>query len=173
MRLLLISGAYPPTRAGEAEHTRLIAERLAARGVEVRVITSECGDASNRDGTPVYARMRQWSWRELPRLLWLIWRLGYDRRALLAMTLLCWVVLPLTFVLVHENQPGRAGNVNKILGWSDAATEPPIAPLLWLGVLMLGNPLLVYLPTHFLLRWLAPAPRTASRSSLVAFHKMD
>ena len=78
MRLLLISGAYPPTRAGEAEHARLVAERLAARGVEVRVITSECGDASSRDGTPVCARMRQWSWRELPRLLWLIWRCQPD-----------------------------------------------------------------------------------------------
>ena len=78
MRLLLISGAYPPTRAGEAEHAKLIAERLAARGLEVRVITSERRDGSSRDDTLVCARMRQWSWRELPRLLWLIWRYRPD-----------------------------------------------------------------------------------------------
>jgi glycosyltransferase involved in cell wall biosynthesis len=73
MRLLLISGAYPPTRAGEAEHARLIAEHLVARGVEVQVITSERGDASSPDAM-VCARVQQWSWRGLPRLLWLIWR---------------------------------------------------------------------------------------------------
>src|SRR5262249_49100505 len=48
-------------------------------------------------------------------LLWLVWWLGYDRRALLAQTLLAWLVLVLCFVVV-PNPPElvRAGNVNKI-----------------------------------------------------------
>lgn len=90
-------------------------------------------------------------------LVWLVWRLGYDRRAVLAQTLLCWAILLLCFFLVHENVPTGAGNVNKIFGWADNATAPPIDPLLWLGLLMLGYPLCVYVPSHLLCWWLAPA----------------
>jgi glycosyltransferase involved in cell wall biosynthesis len=74
MRLLMISGAYPPTRAGEADHARMIAEHLAARGVEVRVLTTRGKETSGENGRSVSRAMRRWSWRELPRLTWQLWR---------------------------------------------------------------------------------------------------
>jgi glycosyltransferase involved in cell wall biosynthesis len=74
MRLLLVSGVYPPTRAGEADHAQMIAGHLAARGVEVRVLTTRLGATAEEDGSSVWPAMRGWSWRELPRLTWLFWR---------------------------------------------------------------------------------------------------
>src|SRR5262245_25293847 len=74
MRLLLISGAYPPTRAGEADHAYMIAKHLAARGVDVRVLTTAGTAPSNNDKPTVSRAMRRWSWSELPRLLWILWR---------------------------------------------------------------------------------------------------
>lgn len=50
----------------------------------------------------------------LPALLvWMLYRLGYDRRAWLAATLLCWVVLPATYLFTD---PAR--NINWYSGWA-------------------------------------------------------
>jgi hypothetical protein len=89
-------------------------------------------------------------------LLWLVWRLGYDRRALWAQTLLAWGVLLLCYLLVPEIDNAHAGNVNKVFGPSDDAPQSWMPQLAWVGVLMLIYPVVVYLPTHLLLRWLAP-----------------
>src|ERR1700681_59437 len=87
MRLLLISGMYPPARAAEADHARMLAEHLAARGVEVRVVTTRggatplttrAGAKSEENGCSVWRVMRRWSWRALPRLTWLLWRYRPD-----------------------------------------------------------------------------------------------
>jgi glycosyltransferase involved in cell wall biosynthesis len=87
MRLLLISGTYPPARAAEADHAQMLAERLAARGVEVRVLTARAGAASlatragatsEENGCSIWRVMRRWSWRALPRLTWLLWRYRPD-----------------------------------------------------------------------------------------------
>jgi hypothetical protein len=112
---------------------------------------------------PLYARALSSFHGWLPILLvWLVWRLGYDRRALLAQIALGWTVLVLSFLLVPYNDPKRAGNVNKVFGWDDESMQPPIAPLLWLGALMLGHAVLIYLPSHFLFRWLMPAKSQAA-----------
>jgi len=78
MRLLLISGAYPPTRAGEADHARMIAEGLAARGVDVGVLTTRVDAVSGQNGGAVRRVIRRWSWTELPYLAWLLWRYRPD-----------------------------------------------------------------------------------------------
>src|SRR5438876_6523267 len=90
-------------------------------------------------------------------LLWLVWRLGYDRRALAAQTLLVWVVLLLCFVVV-PNPPdlAHAGNVNKICGPSDETPQTWMPPWQWLGVLMAAYPVCIYVPTHVIFRRLAP-----------------
>jgi hypothetical protein len=79
-------------------------------------------------------------------LLWMLARLGYDSRALLVQTVLAWVVLPLTYALTD---PAR--NINWVFGLG----HPPrrwFSPRVYLLVLMLAFPLIVYAPTHFLLR---------------------
>jgi hypothetical protein len=79
-------------------------------------------------------------------LVWMLIRLGYDSRALLVQTALAWVVLPVTYAVTDP-----AKNINWVFGLG----HPPrrrLSPRLYLLVLMIGFPLLVYLPTHFLLR---------------------
>lgn len=80
-----------------------------------------------------------------PAMLWLLYRYGYDERALPAQTLLAWVVLPasLAFTPPHKN-------VNWVRGLGHPPQSP--LPLPWhFTMMMVIYPLLVYLPTHLLL----------------------
>jgi hypothetical protein len=85
-----------------------------------------------------------------PLLVWLVWRLGYDRRALLAQTALCWVVLPVSYFV-----SSKEANINWVFGPGGEPPEWLAAPRFLFG-LMLFLPICVYLPTHFLLRRFFP-----------------
>jgi hypothetical protein len=79
-------------------------------------------------------------------LLWMVARLGYDSRALVAQTALAWVVLPLCYFITDP----KRDNVNWVFGWN--STQTRMHPLAWLGVTMLFFPVCLYLPTHCLLK---------------------
>jgi hypothetical protein len=82
-----------------------------------------------------------------PGALWLVYRYGYDGRALIAQTGLAWLVLPATLWLAPPEK-----NIN----WVRGVGHPPRLgmPLpLHFGLMMLVYPLLIYLPTHLLLRY--------------------
>ena len=87
-----------------------------------------------------------------PLIIFLLMRLGYDRHALVAQTLLAWIVLPATYVL---SDPAK--NINWVFG-PGSDPQNAIPPLLYLALLMMGIPLLVYLPTHVLLARMFPPP---------------
>jgi hypothetical protein len=100
-------------------------------------------------------------------LIWLVWRLGYDRRAIWGQVVLAIVVLWLSYLLTSyhpydaEEPYGPAGNVNKVFG-PVGDTEPPqtfMDPLLWLGVVMLVWTVGVYPITHLVLCWTMPRPQ--------------
>lgn len=78
MRLLIVSGAYPPMAYGEAPNTRHLARRLAAAGVEVHVLTRAIEDYPADDGVVVHAVMRDWSWRRVPQLRRMLKRISPD-----------------------------------------------------------------------------------------------
>jgi hypothetical protein len=81
-----------------------------------------------------------------PLLLWLVWRLGYDRRGWLLQTAVTWLLLPATYLLAA---PGT--NINWV--WKPFGKEQHLLPPLgYLAALMLLYPLLLYLPTHLVLR---------------------
>lgn len=82
-------------------------------------------------------------------LLWMVARLGYDSDALIGQTLLAWAVLPLSYFIADP----KLDNVNGVFGWT---TEPQkrMPPLAYLGVMMVFFPLVIYFPTHLLLRTL-------------------
>jgi hypothetical protein len=82
-----------------------------------------------------------------PLLLWMAYRLGYDPRALLAQTVLAWIVLPLSYGLGDP----KVENLNWVFGWT-AVQQTRIPPLAYLGLVMIAFPLLIYLPTHLLLQ---------------------
>ena len=85
-------------------------------------------------------------------LLWMLAELGYDRRALVAQTLLAWIVLPLTYAVLRPSDE----NINWVYGLGERQRR--ISPRVYLAMLMLGYPLVVYLPSHFVLAaFFAPA----------------
>jgi hypothetical protein len=89
-------------------------------------------------------------------LIYLVWRVGFDRKAIRYQVVLCWAVLITCFlVLPHPAVVEGAENVNKIWGWSDPY-QTVMSKELWLGCVMLIYPIAIYLPSHFLFRWLAP-----------------
>jgi len=79
-------------------------------------------------------------------LVWMLARLGYDSRALAVQTTLAWVVLPVTYAVTDP-----AKNINWVFGLGHPP-RPRFSPRVHLAVMMLGFPLVVYLPTHWLLR---------------------
>jgi hypothetical protein len=78
-------------------------------------------------------------------LIWMLNRLGYDKRALIAQTLVAAIVLPLSYLF-----SGPQENVNWVYGFGEKPqTRVPAA---WfLTFLMLMFPLAIYLPTHLVL----------------------
>ena len=85
-----------------------------------------------------------------PLLLWMVYRLGYDERALLGQTLVAWLVLPVTYAIADTRE-----NINWVRG-PRGEPQKVMPALLYLVLLMLMLPLLIYLPTHLVLRKLMP-----------------
>jgi hypothetical protein len=92
-----------------------------------------------------------------PLLVYLVWRLGYGPRALPLQTVGAWIVLPIS---------GYFSTADSNLNWTYGIGEHTPVDLprtLYVALLMLAFPLLVYLPTDWLLRrlptrdWPAPA----------------
>jgi hypothetical protein len=78
-------------------------------------------------------------------LVWMLYRLGYDKSAFLAQTLVAAIVLPLSYLF---GDPQR--NVNWVYGFGDRPQTR--VPALWfLAFLILMFPLAIYLPTHLML----------------------
>ncbi len=89
-------------------------------------------------------------------LVFLVARMGYDRRALPAWTGLAWVLLLVCYFFLPAPSPELAGavaNVNYVYGMSETAPQTWMPPLAWLACLMIGLPLVMFLPTHAVLMW--------------------
>ncbi len=95
-------------------------------------------------------------------VLYLVAKLGYDRRALIGWTSFAWVAMLISYfflpapgdVLAFANEPH---NVNYVYGMDGSEAQTWMPQLAWLGVMMVGLPAIVYLPSHLLLRWWNPA----------------
>jgi hypothetical protein len=100
-------------------------------------------------------------------LVYLVFKTGYDRRALASWTVLAWIVLPICFFLMPRPtaHPGLIPvNINYVFGTSDYAAQTLVPAYVWFAALMIGLPLLVYVPTHIVLRRVVPgvqAPKLA------------
>ncbi len=87
-------------------------------------------------------------------VLYAVWRLGHDRRGWRLQTLICWLVLPVSFWIGEPE-----ANLNWL--WSPFGVEQTwLPPVAFLAVCMIAYPLVLYLPTHALLTaWLRRAGR--------------
>jgi hypothetical protein len=77
-------------------------------------------------------------------LVWLLCQLGYDRRAFFWQTLVALVVLPISYLVTNPRE-----NINWVYGFGEKPQTFLPAPLFVL-FLMIGFPLVIYLPMHFL-----------------------
>ena len=86
-------------------------------------------------------------------LLWSLYRLGYHRRALLGQSLLAWIVFPVSYLVSDP-----AANINWVYGFGNTPQTWLPGPL-YVLLLMVLFPLVIYLPTHLLLGRLFATPR--------------
>lgn len=96
-------------------------------------------------------------------LVWLVWRLGYDRRAWPCWTALAGAVLLVCYLVMPPppapaDDPYRPVNINYVFGLNDAGPQTWLHPHAYFALLLVGLPLVVFWPTHRLLaRWFGDA----------------
>lgn len=123
-------------------------------GIPVVGMTAYMFDA----GIPLFARALSLFHFWLPLfLLWIVWRLGYDRRAFVAWTALAWLLMLVCYFLMPAppapaDNPNLPVNINYVYGLSDDRPQPWMPPTAYLGLLLVGLPACVFLPTHLVLR---------------------
>jgi hypothetical protein len=98
-------------------------------------------------------------------LVWAVRRLGYDRRAVRAQTLVALVLLPICYFFTSRppapvDNPTAAVNLNWVFGPGEAVVQTWMAPGLYLALQMAFWPLVIYLPTHLLFKKLWAKPRS-------------
>jgi hypothetical protein len=90
-------------------------------------------------------------------LLYLVWRLGYDRKEFKCWTAVAWMLILVCYFVMPGPHADAAlistpVNINYVHGMSDMASQTWMPSLAWLGCLLAGLPLLIFSPTHLLLR---------------------
>ena len=100
----------------------------------------------------------------LPFLLaWLVWRVGYDRRAFAAWVATAWVLIAVCYLWMPAPppdplQPNVPVNINYVYGFDAQQKQAWMPDLAWVGVWLLAQPLVLVGPTHLVLRRIAPRP---------------
>jgi hypothetical protein len=132
----------------------------AATGVDITGMTSYMFDPT----IPLFVRALSSFHGWLPfALLFLVWRVGYDKRAYVAQSLLAVGLLSLCYV-VGPDPPASAGgqawagNINYVYGMEDGHPQTFVAAPVWLLFMMVTNVIVFYIPTHYALRRFAPRP---------------
>jgi len=90
-------------------------------------------------------------------LLWLLSRLGYDRRAFRWQSMAGVVVLLVSYLFApapppSASHPSWAVNINYVYGLDDKQAQSFMAPPLWVLSMMAFHVIALYLPTHLVLR---------------------
>ncbi|WJR79271.1 hypothetical protein [Bradyrhizobium sp. NP1] len=123
----------------------------AAVGIELTGLTAYMFDAK----LPLFTRGLSFFHFWLPFVLaWLVWRLGYDRRAFAVWTVAAWVLLSICYFLMPPppaTHPNLPANINYVFGLSDAAAQSFMPGPLWFAMLLVGLPAIIFYPTHRLL----------------------
>jgi hypothetical protein len=97
-------------------------------------------------------------------LFYLVWKIGYDRRALWPWTGLFWVVMLVCFFFMPPPTPDPGltpVNINYVWGMRDTEAQNMMPAWLWLTSLMIGIPVCVFVPTHFILSFTMPGASEA------------
>ena len=132
---------------------------LNAAGYSFTGITDYMFDPSRS----VFLRMLSLYHVWLPFLLvYVVWKTGYDRRALPLWTGLAWALLLFCFFVTPPptTSPGLTPvNIDYVWGMSDSAAQHWVPSTVWLAGLMIGLPLFAFLPAHIVLMHAMPKPK--------------
>jgi hypothetical protein len=81
--------------------------------------------------------------------------------------LICFFLMP-----PPTHDPGQTPvNINNVWGLSDNSAQPWVPPYVWFAGLLIGLPLLVFVPTHFVLaRMMPPSEADSFRCALRSPH---
>ena len=118
------------------------------------------------DGIPLFARFLSFFHFWLPLfLVWLLMRLGYDRRAVWFWWPLAWALVLISYFFLPPppappDDPGLPVNINYAFGLSDDRPQDWMHPVLYLLGLLAALPLVIFWPTHVLLRRIFPPPQS-------------
>lgn len=90
-------------------------------------------------------------------LIFLVARIGYDRRALPAWTFSAWGLMLVSYFFMPRPgavlpNPQAPVNINYVFGLSDEVAQGWMPERVWLGFMLVALPVLFYLPTHFALK---------------------
>lgn len=90
-------------------------------------------------------------------IVWLVWRLGYDRRAFrnwaglaTGLMLICYFAMPAP--PGPKENPNLPVNINYVYGLKSDGPQEWLPQGAYLGLMLAGMPLLIYWPTHCLLQ---------------------
>lgn len=122
MRLLVISSAYPPLRAGESEYAFHLCERLAKLPLELHLLTTERPGRLALEGATTHALDIRWAWGDMPSVarvlrgvspdailfLYIGWLYGYQPMPTYLPWLAKRVAPSATFVTLMYNRYGAA-----------------------------------------------------------------
>jgi hypothetical protein len=125
-------------------------------GVSLTGVTDYMFDAR----FPLFLRLLSLYHAWIPFLvIYLLWKVGYDRRGFWAWSALFWVLLLVCFFLMPPPTPNPGltpVNINYVWGPSEQAAQTWVPPAVWFAGSMVGLPLLVFAPTHFVLSRVIP-----------------
>jgi hypothetical protein len=102
----------------------------------------------------------------LPFLLaFLVWKIGYDRRALPVWTAVAWALMLICFFFMPPPHPGSSTpvNINYVWGMSDSAPQTWMSATAWIVGMMIILPVLLFAPVHYLLAHTMRAPLPRAR----------
>src|ERR1044072_2132683 len=95
-------------------------------------------------------------------LLYLVWKLGYDRRGLPVWTAAAWGLLLVCFFLMPPPRPDPGitpVNINYVWGLSDLAPQTWVPPYVWLAGMMILMPVMALMAHVLLVRFAPTAPK--------------
>jgi hypothetical protein len=81
-------------------------------------------------------------------IIWLLINLGYSEKAIFWQIALAWIILPVTYFLTDPEE-----NINWVFGPGEKP-QKKLSPPVYLIAVMLFFPIFIYVPTHFLLKWI-------------------
>ncbi len=108
-------------------------------------------------------------------LVWVVWRLGYDRRAFALWTVVAWILMGICYVgmpgpTTTPRWPDQPVNINYVFGMSSEQPQQWMDSDSYFAILVALGPLVLFLPAHLLFDLLfghksAPKERTWAAST--------